>query len=58
MKVRASWISEKINKTDKTLTRLTKKKRERNGLNKYNQMKETLQPISQKYKDHKTTTNN
>ena len=45
-----SWFFEKINKIDKPLTRLIKKKRERTQLNKLEMKKEMLQWISQKYK--------
>ena len=46
-----SWISEKMNKIDKPLSRLIKKKRERTHINTVrNEKGERLQPITQKYK--------
>ena len=46
-----SWFFEKINKIDKLLARLIKKKRERELKSiKLEMKKEKLQPISQKYK--------
>ena len=43
-----SWFFEKINKIDKPLFRLIKKKREKNQVNKMK--KERLQQTTQKYK--------
>ena len=45
-----SWFFEKINKIDKPLARLTKKKREKNKINKMRNEKERLQQTMQKYK--------
>ena len=45
-----SWFFEKINKTDKPLARLIKKKRERTQINKIEMKKEKLQQTLQKYK--------
>ena len=45
-----SWFFEKINKIDKPLTRLIKKKREKNQINKIRNEKERLQLTMQKYK--------
>ena len=45
-----SWFFEKINKTDKCLSRLIKKKRERAQINKIRMKEERLQLIPQKYK--------
>ena len=45
-----SWFFEKINKIDKPLTRLIKKKRERTQINKIRNEKEKLQQTPQKYK--------
>ena len=45
-----SWFFKKINKTDKLLTRLIKKKREKNQINKLEMKKERLQQTMQKYK--------
>ena len=44
-----SWLFEKINKIDKPLARLIKKKRERNQINKVRNKKK-LQQTQQKYK--------
>ena len=44
-----SWIFEKINKIDKPLARLIKKKRERTQINKI-EIKKKLQLTQQKYK--------
>ena len=44
-----SWIFEKINKIDKPLARLIKKKRERTQINKI-EIKKKLQLTLQKYK--------
>ena len=43
-----SWFFKKINKTDKLLTRLIKKKREKNQINKLEMKKERLQQTMQK----------
>ena len=45
-----SWFFEKINKIDKALARLIKKKREKNQINKIRNEKERLQQTMQKYK--------
>ena len=45
-----SWLFEKINKIDKPLARLIKKKREQNQINKSRNEKERLQQTMQKYK--------
>ena len=45
-----SWFFEKINKIDKPLARLIKKKREKNQINKIRNEKERLQQTMQKYK--------
>ena len=45
-----SWFFEKINKIDKPLARLIKKKREQNQINKSRNEKERLQQTMQKYK--------
>ena len=45
-----SWFFEKINKIDKPLARLIKKKREENQINKIRKKKERLQETTQKYK--------
>ena len=45
-----SWFSEKINKIDKPLARLIKKKRERTKINNIRNEKEKLQQTLQKYK--------
>ena len=45
-----SQFFEKINKTDKSLARLIKKKREKNQINKIRNEKERLQQTMQKYK--------
>ena len=45
-----SWFFEKINKTDKSLSRLIKKKRERAQINKIRMKEERLQLIPQKHK--------
>ena len=45
-----SWFFEKINKIDKPLGRLIKKKREKNQLTKLEMKKEILQQTMQKYK--------
>ena len=45
-----SQFFEKINKIDKPLARLIKKKREKNQINKIIDKKERLQPTKQKYK--------
>ena len=45
-----SWFFEKINKIDRPLARLIKKKREKNQINKIRDEKERLQPTKQKYK--------
>ena len=44
------WFFEKINKIDKTLARLIKKKRERTQSNKIRNEKKKLQWTSQKHK--------
>ena len=44
------WFFEKINKIDKTLARLIKKKRDRTQINKIRMKKEKLQQTPQKYK--------
>ena len=43
-----SWFFEKINKTEKTLARLIKKKREKNQINKIKNEKERLSQTMQK----------
>ena len=45
-----SWLLEKINKINKPLARLIKKKRERTQINKISNEKEKLQLTPQKYK--------
>ena len=45
-----SWFFEKINKIDKLLARLIKKKRQKNQINKIKMNKERLQQTMQKYK--------
>ena len=45
-----SWFFDKIKKIDKTFTRLIKKKREKNKINKIKMKKERLQQTMQKYK--------
>ena len=45
-----SWFFEKINKIDKPLARLIKKKREKNQINKLEMKKETLQQTMHKCK--------
>ena len=45
-----SWFFEKINKIDKPLARLIKKKREKNQINKIRNEKERLQQTMQKYR--------
>ena len=45
-----SWFFEKINKIDKPLAKLIKKKRERTEINKLEMKKEKLQQTPQKYK--------
>ena len=45
-----SWFFEKINKIDKPLARLIKKKREKNQIKKLEIKKERLQQTMQKYK--------
>ena len=45
-----SWFFEKINKIDKSLARLIKKKREKNQINKIRNEKERLPQTMQKYK--------
>ena len=45
-----NWFFEKINKVDKPLVRLIKKKREKNQINKIRNEKERLQQTMQKYK--------
>ena len=45
-----SWFFEKINKIDKHLARLIKKKRGKNQINKIRNEKERLQLTMQKYK--------
>ena len=51
-----SWFFEKINKIDKPLARLIKKKMERTQINKIKIKKEKLQLTQQKYKGSKQTT--
>lgn len=48
------WLSEKINKTDKTLTKLTKRKRVYK-LTKFDMKKETLQRNQRNSENHKVT---
>ena len=43
-----SWFFEKVNKIDKTLARLIKKKREKNQINKIRNEKERLKQIMKK----------
>ena len=43
-----SWFFEKINKTEKTLARLIKKKRDKNQINKIKNEKERLSQTMQK----------
>ena len=45
-----SWFFEKVNKTDKPLARITKKRRERTQIKKIGNEKEKSQQILQKYK--------
>ena len=45
-----SWFFEKINKIDKPLARLLKKKREKNQVNKLEMKMEKSQQTTQKYK--------
>ena len=45
-----SWFFEKINKIDKPLARIIKKKREKNQIRKLEMKKERLQQTMQKYK--------
>ena len=45
-----SWFFEKINKIQKLLARLIKKKREKNQINKIRMKKEKSQQTTQKYK--------
>ena len=45
-----SWLFEKINKIDKPLARIIKKKREKNQIDKLEIKKERLQQTTQKYK--------
>ena len=45
-----SWFFEKINKIDKPLAKLIKKKREKDQINKIRNKKERLQQTMQKYK--------
>ena len=45
-----SWFFEKINKIDKPLARLIKKKREKNEINKIRKEKERLRQTVQKHK--------
>ena len=45
-----SWFFEKINKIDKPLARIIKKKREKNQINKIRNEKGGLQQTMQKYK--------
>ena len=45
-----SWFFEKINKIDRPLARLIKKKREKNQINKIRIKKERSQQTKQKYK--------
>ena len=45
-----SWFFERINKIDKPLVRLIKKKREKNQKTKLEMKKEKLQQTMQKYK--------
>ena len=44
------WFFERINKIDKPLARLIKKKREKNQINKIRNIMERLQQTTQKYK--------
>ena len=54
-----SWFFEKINKIDKPLARLIKKKRERTQINKIRNEKEEIQQTLQTYKaSEETTTSN
>ena len=48
-----SWFFEKINKIDKPLARIIKKKREKNQIDKLEIKKERLQQTTQKYKGYK-----
>ena len=45
-----SWFFERINKIDKPLTRLIKKQREKNQINKIRKKMERSQQTTQKYK--------
>ena len=45
-----SWFFEKVNKIDKSLARLIKKKREKKEINKIRKEKERLQQTVQKHK--------
>lgn len=51
MEVSKSWFFEGINKVDKPLVRLAKKKREKAQIK--SEMKEKLQPLHRNTKDHK-----
>ena len=46
-----SWFFEKVNKIDKPLARLIKKKREKNQINKLRNENEKSQQTTQKYKE-------
>ena len=50
VKINKSWFFEMINKIDKPLARLIKKKREKNQINKMRMKKERLQQTMHKYK--------
>ena len=45
-----SWLFEKVNKIDKTLAKLIKKKAERTQINEIRNEKEKIQQTQQKYK--------
>ena len=51
-----SWFFEKINKMDKPLARLIKKKREKNQINKIEMKMEKSKQTTQKYKGSEETT--
>ena len=50
-----SWFFEKINKIDKPLARLIKKKREKNQINKIRNEKGEIKQTMQKYKELQET---
>ena len=52
------WFFEKVNRIDKPLARLIKKKREKNQITKLEMKKERLQQTMRNTKDYKTIMNN